>query len=502
VPTFGITAKHARLTLQIALAAIVFAVFTHTRADPDLWGHVRFGEDMVGAQTVYVPEHYSFVSDRPWVNHEWLAEIVMYASYASAGGFGLIVLKLLSLLAMLAAVVMTLRQTPLLPITRALLIGLVVISTVPQANHVRPQLFSLALFAWLLAVLVRMRGSRVARLSLIPMMILWANVHGGWIVGAGTLMIWAAADLASSTSTRDKITLAAIAVGAVAATIINPYGWHLWEFLRETVGFSRPDIIEWQPVYRLDFIYIVLWGLVSLALVIALRRGAANRSLDLQTMAMPLLLAVASFRVSRLQGFFAISVVMLMGSHFRSVKAPAIVQLPSPTAASWPRMAVVLVMALAIISASVKAASDNVGCVRMDSDKLPESSIGDVIAEHALRGRMLTWFSWGEYAIWHWGREGILVSMDGRRETVYSNAAVADHLKFYFQPDARHAIIDRLQPDYIWLPAHLKVIEGLQKDGWHSIYSGDRSVLLAKTPTPSQVLKDVPETPTRCFPGP
>ena len=48
--------------------------------------------------TVYVPEHYSFASDRSWFNHEWLAEIVMYGSYAAAGGFGLIVLKLLLLL--------------------------------------------------------------------------------------------------------------------------------------------------------------------------------------------------------------------------------------------------------------------------------------------------------------------------------------------------------------------------------------------------------------------
>lgn len=488
--------------LQIALAAIVLAVFTHTRADPDLWGHVRFGEDMVDAQTVYVPEHYSFMSDRPWVNHEWLAEIVMYASYASAGGFGLVVLKLVLLLAMLAAVVTTLRQTPLSPITRALLIGLVVISTVPQANHLRPQLFSLAFFAWLLAVLVRRRRSRFTLLLSVPMMILWANVHGGWIVGAGTLMIWAAAGIVSCSSTRDKMTLAAIAVSAVAATMINPYGWHLWEFLRETVGFSRPDILEWQPVYRLDFIYVVLWGLVSLALVIALQRGAANHSLDLQAIAMPLMLAVASFRVSRLQGFFAISVVMLMGSQLRSVHPPAAVQLPGPKAAPWPRMAVVLVIALAIISASVKAASENVGCVRMDSDKLPEPSITEVIAEHALRGRMLTWFSWGEYAIWHWGREGILVSMDGRRETVYSNAAVADHLKFYFQPDARHTIVEKLQPDYIWLPAHLKVIEGLQKDGWHPIYSGDRSVLLAKTDVADRPLKNERHTATRCFPGP
>jgi hypothetical protein len=138
----------------------------------------------------------------------------------------------------------------------------------------------------------------------------------------------------------------------------------------------------------------------------------------------------------------------------------------------------------------------------MDSDKLPESSISDVIAERGLRGRMLTWFSWGEYAIWHWGRDGILVSMDGRRETVYSNAAVTEHLKFYFQPGARHAIVEKLQPDFIWLPAHLKVIEGLQTDGWRPIYSGDRSVLLAKSDVPAEEFRDHAQPALRCFPGP
>jgi hypothetical protein len=498
----GLTAKQARWVLQIALAAIVLAVFTHTRADPDLWGHVRFGEDMVAARTVHVPENYSFVSDRPWVNHEWLAEVIMYESYRVAGGVGLIILKLLLLIVMLTAVIVTLRDTDLPRLTRDLLIGLVVISTIPQANHVRPQLFSLALFAWLLASLTRTRQSTIYRLLPIPILILWSNVHGGWIVGAGTLLVWAATGLLSRSPSTDKTVLPVVAVVAVAATILNPYGWRLWQFLGETVGFSRPDIVEWQPIYRLDAIVVILWSLVAVPLAAAIWRGVRNRSLDLQSCAMPLLLAVAAFRVSRLQAFFAISVVMLMAAQFRRAQHPASVQ-PSPAKSTpWPRMIAVVVVALAIISGSLKAASDNIGCVRMDSDKLPEPSISHVISDRGLRGRMLTWFSWGEYAIWHWGREGILVSMDGRRETVYSNAAVTEHLRFYFQPDARHAIIDRLQPDFIWLPAHLKVIDGLRADGWRQIHSSERSVLLAKEDIAGRETDERPYPARRCFPGP
>ena len=91
---------------------------------------------------------------------------------------------------------------------------------------------------------------------------------------------------------------------------------------------------------------------------------------------MPLMLAVASFRVSRLQGFFAISVVMLMGSQLRVGKERARGispqrRRPRP-GRGWQWFSS---SALAIISGSLKAASENIGCVRMDSDKLPEASI-------------------------------------------------------------------------------------------------------------------------------
>ena len=71
--------------LRVALASLVLAVFTHTRADPDLWGHVRFGQDTVAERTVHLPDRYSFASDRPWINHEWLAEVVMYLLHARFG---------------------------------------------------------------------------------------------------------------------------------------------------------------------------------------------------------------------------------------------------------------------------------------------------------------------------------------------------------------------------------------------------------------------------------
>ena len=60
--------------LSIGLLVLAAALATYTRADADLWGHVRFGLDTLGTRTLTSVDPYSFTQDKPWVNHEWLSE--------------------------------------------------------------------------------------------------------------------------------------------------------------------------------------------------------------------------------------------------------------------------------------------------------------------------------------------------------------------------------------------------------------------------------------------
>ena len=177
---------------------------------------------------------------------------------------------------MLAAVVIdSPTDSRCAPITRALLIGLVVISTVPQANHVRPQLFSLALFAWLLAVLVRTRHSQTRPPVADPN-------HDSlgkrtWRLDRRRRDIDACGQRRGALrlfDQRQTDACVAIAVAAVAATIFNPYGWHLWQFLERPLDSPGRTSSNGSQSYRLDFIYVALWGLVVVALVIALWRAA------------------------------------------------------------------------------------------------------------------------------------------------------------------------------------------------------------------------------------
>ena len=67
------------------LVLLLFTASVGTPADADLWGHLTFGRDIVASGHAVQVDRYSFTSDVPWVNHEWLAEVVFFEAYRLAG---------------------------------------------------------------------------------------------------------------------------------------------------------------------------------------------------------------------------------------------------------------------------------------------------------------------------------------------------------------------------------------------------------------------------------
>jgi hypothetical protein len=149
--------------LRIAVWCAFLVIISFTSADPDLWGHVRFGMDILRNGTVHQVDTYSFASDRAWVNHEWGAEVLAGWAFIAAGNPGLVVLKLLIVGSVLLLLNTALRiQGVTSGFLRDVTAGVAIVITLSQAHHVRPQLFSLLLFAVLLSSLVAADGTMVA----------------------------------------------------------------------------------------------------------------------------------------------------------------------------------------------------------------------------------------------------------------------------------------------------------------------------------------------------
>ena len=183
-----------RFILPGSALLVVLTFVTLTRADPDLWGHVRFGGDIIDSGTILLPDTYSFTSDKPWINHEWLSEIVMAAAFRMAGSSGLVLLKLAIILLSMTCVWRIAKDEGADARTAVVLTALGLVGILTRAQQVRPQLFSVLCFSVL--VLLLRRAERNARVLWLvpPLMIFWANTHGGWLVGCGTLGLWCAAN--------------------------------------------------------------------------------------------------------------------------------------------------------------------------------------------------------------------------------------------------------------------------------------------------------------------
>ena len=520
------------LLVHLALGALLLVIVTATLADPDLWGHVRFGRDVVAAGAIPKSDVYSFTADRPWVNHEWLAEVLMYAAYAKGGTPGLVAFKAGLALATIGVVLWSLRRFRPPPMTYDVVAVVTVVGILWRIQTLRPQVFSLFLFALLLLTLSEAARGRTRALLGVPViMALWVNLHGGWVVGMGTLAVWLAVALIEPhQGARRRLIFCGAGLGAAIATLANPYGVRLWTFLLETVGLRRPDILEWASISGIPLGAAIPW-IVSVAAAgfVLVRSPLPYRPRDLAVIGV---LAVLAFRVNRLDAFLAIAVVVLLAPEFAQLwparspgAAPWLGAAPPPGAARSPgpapssgarnrpgttnrraAIAVTLVAAVAMSLPVERMIARSLTCLELTPEWLPEPEATEFIRAGRLQGNVLTWFDWGEYIIWQFG-PGLKVSIDGRRETLYSDEQLASHYRFYRnESDAVGSpavgFPESLHADYIWLPRRFPVVDALRQQGWETAFEGPVSILFSRRTGLRLAAADPRLSSPRCFPGP
>ena len=477
---------------MVSIVAISVMVVTYTGADPDLWGHLRFGADAIASGRLTPHDPYSFTSDIAWVNHEWLSEVIFAALYTYLGAAGINLFKLL-VVGMLALLLWrSARRGGASPFAAVLFTGLMVVVTSTRTQSLRPQLFSVLFFALLIVIADRIEhGHDRAAIGIPFLFCAWANVHGGWIVGLGALTVWAAL-------TR-RFALIAVAAGA---TLINPYGFGLWMFVHDTVGLARPDIADWMPLFKLPVRVIAVECAVPGLAAVAV--WYTRRLPPLRHVAVIALLAFGTVRVCRLDAFLMIAVAMICAPALASGANALDARLRRSGALTRPSFASAVTAGLMAVVA-VGFTVVYLGRIVINGPWVPDAEALRFIKGHMSNARLLTWFDWGEYAIWHLSPNGIQVSMDGRRETVYSDRVINDHWAFYHDtdPDAwRYP--DRIGVDRAWLPKKLPAVKVLRAHGWQVAFESPVSVVLVRGDSVNQLarLTSDQELTVGEFPGP
>ncbi len=483
------------VALRAGLFGLLLLFVSPTWADPDLWGHVKFGGD-IAATGLQATDPYSFASDRPWINHEWLAERLMYEAWARGGGPGLIAVKAMLALAALVFVLAAIRDVPMSPALCLLLLFTAAAGLWARVYVFRPQIFSLVLFAALLWIFRTAEKGRFRSLWLVPAAFgLWVNLHGGWIVGLAALALWSVLNLTSFRSaTVPPWRLVGVLLTSVAATLANPYGPVIWQFLAETVRLERGMIADWQPLLSTGPGKIVAWGTAATLAGVALVHR--RPPVPLAHVLLVTGLAAASLKVSRLDAFFSLSAVMLLAPQIAGFAEGRKARVAPNGTGPWWGWPVALVAGGALTALLFQR---QFTCVRLDGPWMPEREAAAWIQHNRLRGRLLAWFDWGQYAIWHFAPE-LQVSLDGRRETVYSDAYLARHADLYYNPGGQRELLGELDADHAWLSKELPLVAALESDGWTRLFTGSKSVVLSRRA--GEVTTPAPIRTPACFPGP
>ncbi len=288
--------------LRELLLAIFFLSCLSPVVDYDVWLHLASGRAMCESGQMLRTDIFSHtVPGKGWVYHEWLAAVLTYLVWKAAGLNGLILAKAAMMTASMALLLAAFEQrghgrgaAPVL----ALLAAMVASRNVAlERPHLFTILFLTAFVYWLERQ--RARGTPLPW-GMAAVAVVWANVHGGFILGLlafGPFLVedlWQLArlwcesegegdpaggeartgDAGPRAAARVKRSLAVLAACA-GATLLNPYGV---ETLLYPLQYARPSaalgqIDEWaSPNFQRQLVLEAVLLLLAAALMRSRRR--------------------------------------------------------------------------------------------------------------------------------------------------------------------------------------------------------------------------------------
>jgi hypothetical protein len=454
--------------VAIAVYLLLMALGGRLLADPDTYWHIALGRLILDQHTLPTSDPFSTtMRGAHWVAYEWLSQVVYTVAYRLGGWTAV------------AAVTAGAAATAFAQLTRYLLqrwqpvptVVAVLAALALTAPHIvaRPHVLALPLLViWIAELIAAVDDGRAPSWRLLPVMTLWANLHGSFIFGlAMTGLIGAEAVFRAPATERWRAGKTWIAFGALAlaAACINPYGPEMIvAALRTlTLGPALAVISEWQPQ---DFSRLDAYELIVLAsLGFALWRGVRLPPFRIAMLLGVLYLSLARSRHAELLGLLApLFVARPLADQFPPLAADT-----GASPSAWPKLPLAAGLIVAAICGGAVGALGNVA---PPGNVTPASAVNVLRSE---RGPIFNSYEFGGYLDFI----GVAPFIDGRTELYgrdfmlrYQRAVTLADL-----PDFLRLLDDYRIETTLLIPATPAVALLDRLPGWRRVYADATAVI-------------------------
>ena len=453
--------------------------------DGDTYSHIAIGRWMLENRVVPDIDHFSHtMQGRPWTAFEWLSQVALAVTEQWGGWTGVVVITALAFATTMAMMTRALLRH-LEPIYVILFVALATTMTFGHALA-RPHMLAMPiLMAWTIGLVRAADANRSPSLWLLPLMVLWANLHGGFTLGLAFGLAFACEALLAARG-HDNFAGVARSWGlflllAFSCSLLTPNGPRTllvtWQVLFED-NYALERIGEWRSPNFHVFQPLELWLLGCI--MVALHQG---------------------IRIPPVRLLLLIGLIHLSLKHIRYVELLGLLAplfLAAPLAPQWSerkqgKQQLVVADRLfdklagpagqgAIAASLAVALAVPLWVSTFRPIQLPES-IAPVPAIEAakkagLKGSVLNGYEWGGYLLYL----GIPPFIDGRSD-MYRDAFIKDYVAALElqTSDGLERLLDKHDVKWTLLPPNVSAVAVLDRfPGWRRIYADDTAVVHAR----------------------
>lgn len=313
--------------LQAALFALLCAALAYQplQARDDFWSHAAVGRWILSNNAIPRETLFLATAHQEWIAHSWGTQVGFFALMLYGGESGPLWAQWFTTAVVLGTYFVIWRLWKLRGTLTLLttFVFFVAACCAVSRYHPRPELWSGLFTACVLTFVVRAVDDAKPlgvwhEVTLAAMFLLWANLHGGVLLGLlflglGVLgAVWR--ELHDKTQPRAK-RLALLWVACAVATLGTPYGWRYYQAFNAENRAVLALIREWFPLWRPPFLTLLPVIGYLLLLAGALRSWKATPHRHLVYVLWLLAASVLFFSARRHNWTFCLVCLTVMAAH-------------------------------------------------------------------------------------------------------------------------------------------------------------------------------------------